>query len=283
MRVLFLILFFTTISFAQTKGYKYRAGTLEDGVQVYKNPDFDSPVIAVLPGGKVYDVSAKIVNGAFYRIRVKPGLLGYVADSDVKPLFPTQGKSANDKVKRSKESRPEPKRKRSFEFTQYAGIQYISIEYAENTMGDKRKDQLGFIGAKLSGPDLVVDGAFPTDVNFLFYTGAPGYYEKLTGNSADGWILLMDFLWENYNPMGKNALTFWGFGPMFKFSKFNVLLTDPATGRRSDYSLQDMSLGAVFNAGVALRWEPVALRGELKYFWEKQQYWGAGLSLQFNF
>jgi len=281
MKLFLFLFFFSSLSLAQQKAYQYRAGTLEDGVQVYKDANFDSPVIATLPGGKVYDVSAKIINGAFYRIRVKPGMIGYVSDADVKPLFPAAGgKQGGDK---KSEFHIDKKKKRPFEFTRYAGFQYSLIEFTEDTMGDKRKDQLGFFGAKLSGPDLMVDGMFPTDVNFLFYYGAPDYYEKLSGNSTDGWILLMDFLWESYFPQGKNALTFVGFGPMFKFSRFNVSLTDPVTAKTTDYSLQDMSLGAVFNLGVALRWEPVALRGELQYYWEKQTYWGASLALQFPF
>lgn len=283
MKILFLFLLSTSVCWAQKKAYQYRAGTLVDGVPVYRNAHFDSPVIATLPGGKVYDVSSKTFNGAFYRIRVKPGVIGYVSDVDIKPLFPVAGKKNEGSKKSQQQPEKKEKKKRPFEFTRYGGLQYSLIEFTEDTMGDKRKDQIGFFGIKLSGPDLMVDGYFPTDVNILFHDGAPPYYEKLTGNSTEGWILLMDFLWESYFPHGKNSLTFLGFGPLFKFSRFNVSLTDPLTSTTTDYSLQDMSLGAVFNAGVALRWEPVALRGELQYYWEKQTYWGASLALQFDF
>lgn len=290
---------------AQTKPYPYQARVINPEVQVFEKPNFDSKVIATLEEGAVFDVSQQLYAGAFYRIRVQPGTLGYVSDADVKPLWkgasassapvpspgaklkPPKNKKENKESKEAKEAllekRRQEKKKRPYQYTQFVGLQYASIDYMEDTMGDKRHEQSGFFGVKLSGPDLVVDGAFPTEVNFLFHSGAPSYYERFTGKAADGWIFLMNFLWESYYPQGKNALLFMGFGPMLRYSKFNVSLTDQATSRTQEYSLEDIGAGAVFNGGIGVRMDQVSLRGELQYYWEKQMYWGAGIALQFAF
>jgi len=277
------------------KPYPYKARVVNEEVQVFEKPDFDSKVIATIEEGRVFDVSSQMYGGAFYRIRLKPGLLGYVSDADVKPLWKGGGKGsaentekpvskAEEKKQKAKQAKKRPdKKKRPFEYTQYVGFQYASIEYQEETMGDRRREPGSFFGVKLSGPDLIVEGAFPTEVNFLFHQGAPSYYERLTGKDADGWIILMDFLWESYFPQGRNSLLFLGFGPMLRYSKFNVNLTDAATNKTLGYSMEDIAVGAVFNAGAAVRLGEVALRGELQYYWEKQPYWGAGASLQFAF
>ncbi len=294
---------FSSALWAQTKPYPYRAQITGEETHIYEKADFDSRIIMTLTPGATYDVSQNIYGGAFYRIRIRPGLLGYVSDADVKPLWkgtgagtstnaaienpPAKEKLADAKVdpkkEKSKKKAKTDKRKRPFEYTQFVGLQYASIEYQEETMGDRRREASGFFGVKLSGPDLIVDGAFPTEVNFLYHAGAPSYYEKLTGNGADGWIFLMNFLWESYFPHGKNALTFLGFGPMFRYSKFNASITDSTTGKVTSYSLEDMGAGAVFNAGISVRIDQVALRGEAQYYWEKQPYWGAALALQMSF
>jgi hypothetical protein len=279
------ILFLPLVLFAQSKSYPYRAQTISEEVPVYRDADFDSPVIATLPEGKTFEVSHRKFNEAFFRLRVKPGVLGYVSDADVKTFFASGEKKAG-KVRKKSQKPDEPqdkKAQRPFQFTQYGGFQYAMIQYQEDTMGDRRKEDLGFFGAKISGPNLIIEGEIPTEMNFLFHYGAPSYYEKLTGKPADGWILLMDFLFQNYYPQSKNTMAFFGFGPVLKYSKFNATLTDPTTGKASDYNLEDFSFGAVFNAGAAVRFRQMALRAEAQYYWEKMSYLGLSLSLQFAF
>ncbi len=282
---LLLFLWLPVFSFAQNKKYPYRAQTISDEVPVYKNADFDAPVIATLPGGKVFEVSSKKTNQAFYRLRVKPGVLGYVSEVDLKLLFtpPGKNKSPEKQAQNPEEMARKQKKKRPFQFTQFAGFQYASLQYREDTMGATREESLGFFGAKISGPNLIIEGESPTEMNFLFFMGAPSYYEKLTGRAADGFVLIMDFLFQNYYPHGRDTLTFFGFGPMMKYSKFNLAVLDSGTGRTSDYSAEDINLGAVFNAGAAVRFNRIALRGELQYYWEKMSYYGWSLGAQFAF
>lgn len=273
---------------AQTKKYQYRGQIKDEGAQIYKEANFDSEVIAEVPPGRIFDISSKVVNGAFYRIRIKPGVIGYVSDAEITPLFKTATSKPSQEKKKptnqptnQRQARKEKDRKRPFHMTQFAGVQTTLMQYREDTMGAKRTANLSFIGAKVSGPDILIEGAFPTEMNFQFYFGAPGYYEELTKKAADGWIFLTDFLFQTYYPHGQSAFTFIGFGPMMKYSKYRVALTEG--GQTKYYSLDDMAVGAAFQGGVALRVGTLALRGDFTYYWEKQQYWGTALSLQFPF
>lgn len=258
----------------------HQAQIIHGEVQIYKKPNRNSQVIATVIKGNVFDVSQKPRQG-YYRIRIRPGVLGYVFEKDVKPLF---GNAAVKKrIQKKTPQKREAKRNLSFQHTLFTGFQYALIQFQEKTMGGERSEQLGFFGAKLSGPDLIVEGAMPTEVNFMFHVGAPSYYEKLTGYGADGWIFLGNFLWQNSYSHGPNALTFFGFGPEFRYSKFRVSLLDTPTGKPKHYLLDDMTVGAVFNAGVSFRINKIALRGDLQYHWEEQKYWGSSLAVQFGF
>jgi len=288
---LWIFLFFLMLNVwisieARAENYPYQAEVISDEAEVFEKANFDSSIIATLSPGKVFYVSKGLYNGAFYKIRVKKGMLGYIADSDVKPLFKTDFPKVTAAKKKKKSSAPEeepPKKRRPFEFSRYIGAQYAQINFQEETMGGKPRENLGFFGVKMAGTDVAISGLIPTEVNFLLYPGAPGYYEKSTGHSASGWLFIADMLLETYFPQSRDSLIFFGFGPMMRYSKYDVELTDAGTGKNSAYSLEDIALGAAFNLGMAFRLGPVALRGEVNYYWEKQQYTGAGISAQFNF
>ena len=249
-----------------------RGFVLHDGAAVYQKADFDSSVIAYLQAGKIFEISGKTF-GAFYRIRVKPGMIGYIADSDIK----SSRKKNQEAAAEAANAPAKKKKKHPFGFTQYAGLEFAYVNYREDTMGIKPTASLTFVGAKLSGPNLVVSGAMTTDVNFLLSYGAPSYYSQTTGNSAAGWIFISDFLFVTNFPQGRNALLYSGFGPMLRYSKFDVQLG------KAQYSLEDMALGAVFTAGLGLRAGRFALRSEIQYYWEKMQYYGGALALQMDF
>ena len=263
------------------KSPAHRGKIVGEEVQIYQKPDFDSPVIATVEAGGIYDISNVTFNNAFYKIRLKPGVLGYVADSDIKPLFKTTNVPSKDGKKPKKKT--VSKRNKTFEFTRFGGLTYAMIDFMEETMGGKPHENLGFIGAKISGPNVLLDGLLPIDVNLLFYSGAPSYYKKATGLSADGFIFLADILFQTYWPQSQNTLTYFGFGPMFKYSKFDVAVHDNSTGKDQPFSAEDMSVGAAFGAGVGLRMGSLALRVDYQYFWEKQMYGGFSGALQWAF
>jgi hypothetical protein len=124
-------------------------------------------------------------------------------------------------------------------------------------------------------------GDLRTDAEFLFHSGAPDYYQQTTGNGAAGWIFIADFVFETAMPQSKWHMVTFGFGPMFKYSHFEVALTENA--KEVNYSLDDMALGAVFDLGLAFRVSSYALRFNAKYYWEKTKYWGFGATFGFPF
>ena len=68
---------------------------------------------------------------------------------------PVSAVKATEPKKKAKEKNPS----RSFEYTRYVGLQYAYVDYQDETMGDRRREAMGFYGVKLSGPDLVIEGA----------------------------------------------------------------------------------------------------------------------------
>lgn len=262
-----------------------------DGAMVYKSASFDAPVIANLAPGATYYISSVLFNGAFYRIMVKRNVLGYVPDYQIDLLGGAAAKNApnsadakkNKKAKAPEKAaqRKEPP-KRPLSLTRYGGLEYAAIDYKEHTMGSNYHQSISFFGFKFSGPDLLVSGPFTMDINLLMHFGAPDYYEKATGNSADGFILLADVMFQTNIPVSQNIMAYGGFGPMFHFSKFNLQLGVSPT--KKTYLAEDMNLGAVFNVGlaarIAKRW---AIRGEARYYWEKSMYLGFAGAAQYSF
>lgn len=265
--ILFCGVLIPLLSWAQAQ----QATVVEDGALVYQNADFDSPIIATLKRGSVYNIS-KGVKGPFYKIRIKPGTVGWIADVDVKP-----GAQKVDKKKDEEKSTP----KKTFLGTRYRGPVLDYINFTENTLGDGRADSLLFLGVKLNGFDTVIEGEIYTEANFLFHIGAPKYYSEVTKRGADGFIFLADFLIQNMAPQGKNRLFFYGLGPVFKYSHFNLEL--PNGAKTVSYAADDMSVGAVFNIGYAFRFWGVSLLMDAKYYWEKESYPGFGLNLGWQF
>lgn len=285
----FTILFFAGLC-AQAQSQK--AIVVNQGAYVYKDADFDAQIIAQLKAGQVYDISLK-QKGPFYKIRLKPGVTGWIADNDVrlsKGAKPAAGKTAEkDAKKPEKTDKPEEKNSflekkppKSFYASRYRGPTVGYLSYSENTMGKVRTQNLPFYGVRVAGPNTMFSGDFRTDAEFLFHFGAPKYYEKGTGYPASGWIFLTDFIFETANPQSKWHMLTYGFGPMFKYTHYEVSLLQ--SGKEISYSLDDMTLGAVFDLGLHFRIaNTYALRFNVKYYWEKTQYWGGAITFGFPF
>lgn len=251
-----------------------QATVVIDGALVYQDADFDAPVISTLKLGGVYSISTK-KKGPFYKIRLKPGYTGWISDTDIKPGVIKI--TAPEKTKPEREE----KRKKPFFATRYRGPVLQYTNYMEDTLGKERTDGLLFYGAKFNGFNTMFTGEIYTDANILFFFGAPSYYQDYTKRSADGFIFIADFLLQTVMPQGKNMLFYYGFGPMFKYSHFN--LDVPSGASNVSYSADDMSLGAVFDLGTAVRMGDWSLRGDVKYYWERTQYLAFGLSFSHDF
>lgn len=271
--VLFLMLF-PWFGWAQVQ----QATVIEDGALVYKEADFDAPIIASLKRGSVYTIS-KSVKGPFYKIRIKPGSVGWVSDVDIRPGVINLKPSKLKKESKKEEEKSVPKK--PFFAARYRGLALDYINFTEDTLGEERSDYLLFYGLKFNGFDTLFQGEIYAEGNLLFHFGAPKYYADVTKKNADGFIFIADFLLQTAIPQGKNQLFYYGFGPVFKYSHFNLELPDGA--RTLNYSADDMSLGAVFNLGLAFRLWKTSLRTDAKWYWEKAQYPGFGLSLGLEF
>lgn len=274
---------------AETKAPSIRLGKIINGnALVYRSANFDSKVVTKLEPGKSYPISSKTV-GPFYKIKVKDGVYGYIADTDVKLILSAKEQEAKKKESAEKKAEKREERqkkaaenraKKPFEFQKYRGLSLTNVNFREETMGLRPTETLMFYGAKFSGPDVLFEGGY-VDANILLHFGAPKYYSDATGKSADGMIMLLDFLFQSAIPGSEKSMTLIGFGPMLKYSKFSVAL--PVAGKEEAYELVDMSVGVVFNAAYAYKFDSFALRGEIKYYWEKMQYTALGLAVQFPF
>lgn len=257
-----------------------------DDAAVYEFPDFDSEVLGSLKRGTTWTISKRVF-GAFYQVRLPKNRIGYVTDADVRSLADLkrlQNKKAGDAQSRA-ETRPEGepekgKRPSRFEDQNFQGISVLGLRYREETMGLRPTDLMTLLGVKFTGSDVVIEG-LATELNVQVSLAPPQYYEQATSRSAEGFLFILDSLLLNTTPHGPNTMTFWGFGPMFRFSKFSVTL--PVNGRDEFYSLEDMAIGAKFNLGLAQRFDRVAVRVDFQYYWEKLHYYGLSVSGLYNF
>jgi len=283
--MMFSMAFFGTFR-AQAQSQK--AVIINQGALVYTEADFDAPVLTELSAGQIFNISLK-QKGPFYKIRIKKGVVGWIADNDLRvakggklPPLKAADKEKTPEAKEEKNRFPEKKRVRSFYASRYRGPLFSYLTYSEKTMGKERHHNMNFVGARVAGPNTMFSGDLRTDAEFLFHSGAPDYYQKYTGYPASGWIFITDFIFETASPQSKWHMTTFGFGPMFKYTHYQTSLLQ--NGREVAYSLDDMTLGAVFDVGLHFRiLETYALRFNVKYYWEKTQYWGGALTFGFPF
>lgn len=246
--------------------------------QIYQDPDFDAQVIAVLKLGGIYVIS-KSRKGPFYKIRIKSGVIGWIADTDVRPgIFKV---NAENKEEAEAELEEKVETGKPFFATRYRGPVVEFVNYTEETMGKERSSHLPFYGIKWAGFNTLIKGEIYTDSSLLFYSGAPSYYQDLTGKSAEGFILNAQFLFQTVDNISRSVLYYYGFGPVARFSHFSLQLAEAAN--TNSYAADDLALGAVFDMGIAVRFKKLSLRGDAKYYWEKTKYSAFGINFGWEF
>lgn len=263
------ILFFSLNCYAQKSDSKSEKGAQKGTIivevaDIYAKDDFDSGVIAQVKKNQVYDIS-KFPKGAFYKIRLKPGVLGWISDTDVRPGHPIKEGMPAKKKEPEKNSVIS---KKPFMFRRYWGPAVEMINWTEDTMGKNRTETMTLYGVQWAGYNTVMAGEVYTHASILLSPAAPKYYESNTGNSANGWIYKMNFTFETALPQSPYYLLYFGFGPSFTYSHFDVSLTE--SGRKVNYSLDDMSIGALFDIGLAFKTGKFSPRFAFKYYWEKK-------------
>jgi hypothetical protein len=249
-----------------------------DQAIVYRDADFDAPVLGNLKGGAVVTIS-KGKRGPFYKVRVKPGMMGWIADSDVSPGVLDLKEEA---IKEREAAEDAQRKARPFFASRYRGPAFEYLSYSEDGTGSSRTDGMLFYGLKFSGFNTIFSGEIFTDANILFHSGAPKYYEDLTKRAADGFVVIANFLFQTVVPVSTWHFYYYGMGPTVKYSHFNLAL--PGSPGDTTYSADDLTVGATFNLGLAFRISPsFSLHTEVKYYWEKSQYWGGGAALGYIF
>lgn len=274
--------------------------------QIYRDADFDAPIVGTVRKGQIFDIS-KYPIGPFYKIRLKPGVLGWVSDVDIRPtsqvavpVTPQAAPSqppANATVEppsKQPEVKPKPRQRtkeeeeelkemahKPFLVRRYRGLALEMINWTENTMGATRSENMNFYGINWSGYNTAMSGEIYTDSSILFALSPPKYYEALTQNAAGGWILKMNFAFLTPSPQSPYYMLFYGFGPTFTYSHFDVALTE--SGKKVSYSLDDMSVGIFFNVGLAFKIGSLSPRLAFKYYIEKKQMTAGALNLGWEF
>ncbi len=271
LRIIFILIFLFTVNLLAAQ----EAVIITDGAMIYQKPDFDSAVIGYMRAGEKAQISSKPV-GAFYKIRFKQGVLGYISDVDVN----ARG-GAN--VKNSPKSLNNKNLRKSFLTKKYFGLLIGSAHFSEvyNKTGKDVAvgENLLFYGVKYTQPIKFLSGPFVFDVEAFYHSGAPQYYNFSGSQAKSGRILIADVevLYSLFESRSRSFWFYLGGGPAVSYTAFIV----ETSGSQNDIS--DVQFGGIFTAGLGIQISSFAIKVEPKYFVFKTGYFGAFGSLQFNF
>lgn len=274
------------------------ARVLVDGAAIYDSPNFDAPVLDYFERSRSVRISRTLYPGvgglgAFYRIIVRPGVIGYITDVDVEIEGPGASQrrgsaqpapeddiEGNPLVLQPDLERPSAPQTSNVYSTRYLGLSYNMYDFTEKISGRRENANTSFFGLKMSGPGKMMGGA-PLNLEFLVSPGAPSFYDKF--GSASGFVILShaSIMIPAYDaPWG---LIYYGFGPMIKYHMLDVDLANKAPGAPKIDS-QELNLGFIIDLGVAIPIaQKYALRLEGRYNFEKEQYFALGTSFQVRF
>jgi hypothetical protein len=269
-----------------------------DGAIVYKQPDFDAPVITSLAKGANVRVSRGVTGqyAKFHKVKVGDQI-GYIADIDVNVEGTAPYREAKQIADRaSAEKTKTKKRKRSdansgareasggkkskakkhqepIMFTRYVGLSLGETWYKEGITGVDASATLTTYGLKMTGPDILLNGAL-MDFNLILHYGAPSYYGPLSSTPPSGFVLWTDALFLLPFVQGFNHMFYLAAGPMLALSDFKVV-----NGGHSQ-DLMALKIGLDGAIGAGFRVDKTAFKLEAKYIYEKQVYHSLGFAVQ---
>lgn len=266
----FCFLFFSLSALAVQK-----ATIVSSEVDIYSQSDFDSEIIATVHEGETYSISDKTY-GPFYRIKLKNGKIGYIVDYELdiegkgrikeQDLDDIMFEEMSQLAKEPKASAEEIEEEAEIFGGAYSGPTLQLINYQENTMGADQIDDLLAIGyKKISDVSWSVLGSFRI----------PKYYADKTGGSARGVKLWGDFGFSNpITNLGGSEIRFAG----SFFSHISLIQLETSTRK---YDLHDITLGVAIELGWLLKFRKSAFDMSVKYYFDKTNYAGFGLSYIF--
>lgn len=251
---------------------------MTDGAAVYEKPDFDSKVLEYLADQTKIHISKKPTAGIggmgiFHLIRFDGKRVGYVPDTDIRALKRSEvGQKKKPIAKTWEKEEQENLGDAPLYFRRYLGGAIAMVDFTEKFSGRKLHDNMTMYGLRMMGPGTLFDGP-PLDFNFWFSVDKPGYYDKFSSGSANGFLLFGDvnFMLPLYD--GKTTLISYGLGLMWVYTSYRI----PVNGVTFDS--QEFRIGFDLTAGVGKKIGKFMLRGDAKYYYEKTQYLGYLLSL----
>lgn len=252
---------------------------------VYAQPDFDSPVLTTLKTGTYYRVSKQQFDLGFHRVRFAKDKDGYISSSEIRMNSAPSAKKKPAPGDEKNDVKKEPKKKttKPIYVSRCQGVIFEQQNYIEDTMSNTRSDNIMFFGYRLVGFNTLFTGEMSTDLAILYHSGAPAYYEKITGRPTSGQIINVQFTFDTIVPLAHDFMASYGFGPIVKYSHFQVSLKNPGGVGDDSYVLDDMNFGVLFRLGVATRLGIFGLRADVKYYIESKQYVGVNLSTLYEF
>lgn len=280
-----LSLFFS-LSFWGTSASAARTAVVTiEGAMVYQDASFDAPVIAYLKKGKKVRVSNKTY-GAFLKLRVRRGKIGYISDIDVKVEGSGRKKRSADKGSDSEADKNSSKETDSSAKRDHAlGLSGGMVNFKEEVLQQKVSAKTLVYGLKYTAPI----GASFFDVNAVLSLSPPSYYESDSfgngtgvsdpGTEPKGMFVLLDMAL-NFPIMsgyGNKWMLYIGGGPLIVYNNFDVTVSDEVL------NLQDVKLGGSILSGFSFQLSRMLLKVEAKYFIEKNSYFGAVASIQKRF
>lgn len=253
-----------------------KAKVMGSEVEIYSDADFDSQVMTWVRKGETYQISNKTY-GPFYRIKLKNGKVGYIVDYelDIEGKGPFKQKDLDEVMMQEAlalaKKNPAATENDDDEETQlfgrlYSGPTLQLVNYHEDTLGGIQTDNLPAVGFK--NVSLVA-------WSLLASFKAPAYYAEKRGGTAKGIKLWGDFGFSNpIGSFGRSELRF----AATLFAHISVIQLDTPLRK---YDLHDLSAGIAAEFGWLYQFKKSAVDFYMKYYFDKTNYAGLGLSYLF--
>jgi hypothetical protein len=254
-----------------------------EGAAVYQRANFDAPVIEYIRSGAKVIASLKPRVGiggfgAFYRVKLSSGKLGWIADVDLLPQYKddpkTKSKTDINPDFQALKDQAKMKDREPIYFENYIGGGLGLVQYTEKFDGRELSANVPLFGFRAVGPDLFLSGP-PMDFSFLFSIEAPDYYTDFANGPATGFFVLSDVILPFPIVETQKSLLSFGLGPMLTYTSFQVAVRD------SSFDSQEIRIGAVSSLSYVYRFSDFAVKLDGKYYFEKTDYLGFYFSFLF--
>lgn len=272
-KVLFLSFFVYSTTYAAQE-----AKIIGPEVPIYSAADFDSEVIDEVYAGEKYLISDKS-HGAFYRIKLKSGKIGFIVDyeldikgkgplkpKDLDELFMEEAKASKSQKGFSSDDEEAEAEAEEVFGRSWSGLSLQLVNLHEETQGQTQIDDLYAVGYK-----KVSDLSWGVVASFQ----VPDYYTNNSNNKASGVHLWGDLGYSNTLAyLGQTELRL--AGSLFVHASFIKLETTTRT-----YNLDDITIGLALEGASLFKFRKWALDVGIKYYFDKVSYAGLVVSLLF--